>query len=85
MGRVKVGIDKRKYEGKLFACDMNPHKMCLRIGQKLTLPADEGKKTAVIKKLYRNHALCLVNGRFMESYTYNELACLLRRKEPVHE
>lgn len=76
--RVSVGFDrKRRYDGRLHVSQMNPATLCIRIGQRITMNDEEnGKRTAVIKKLYKNHALCLINGRFYESYTYNELACL---------
>lgn len=53
----------------------------LYIGQMLKLVetnrnGDKIKKTVQIKKLYRHHALCRVNGTYNECFSYNELSLM---------
>lgn len=50
----------------------------LHIGQMIKLEetdrnGDRKKKTIQIKKFYRNHVLCRVNGKYNESFSYEEL------------
>lgn len=50
----------------------------LYIGQMLKLVetnrnGDRIKKTVQIKKIYRHHALCRVNGTYNECFSYDEL------------
>lgn len=62
------------------ADEITPEGLMLVPGKELKLyEHDPGTKCGIrrkhvrIVKLYRHHALCKVNGRHMESYTYNEL------------
>lgn len=63
----------------MMAEEMNPDSLLLREGQEFTAyeydPDTKGKRKRHIKliKLYRHHALCMVNGRHMECFTYSEL------------
>ncbi len=71
---------------RLFAKDMNHKKLGIKVGQTFEIvkvdKANQQKwvKKAIVKKLYPRHALCLVNGRFRECFTYSELACLVNKK-----
>lgn len=59
--------------------EMNPGSLYLREGQVITVNEFDSdtrrnqKKYIQIIKLYRHHALCMVNGKHRESFTYNEL------------
>lgn len=76
--------ESRQRQVILRASDLTPEKMNLAIGDTMYVyketPMDEreiGRKRRVpvkVLKLYRNHALCLVNGRYNEAFTYAELA-----------
>ena len=63
----------------MMAEEMNPDSLCLKEGQVLAFPehdpetAEKRKKHIKIIKFYRHHALCKVNGRHMECFTYSEL------------
>lgn len=71
---------------RLFAKDMNHRKLGIKVGQTFEIVKidkvnrQKRVKKAIVKKLYPRHALCLVNGRFRECFTYNELACLVNKK-----
>lgn len=63
-----------------MADEITPTNLMLTVGQELKLYEHDPdtkfgirRKYVKIVKLYRHHALCKVNGRHMESYTYNEL------------
>lgn len=77
--KINHGIRKKKYENWKTQEDMTPGSLLLKIGQEFrTFEHDPGthqarRKHVKIIKLYRHHALCRVNGRHLESYTYNEL------------
>lgn len=82
--------DIEKEKEMLLAEQVNAKTLHLRVGQIITVQetmpnGDRKKKKAEIRKLYKNHALCRVIGRFNECYTYNELACIIRRREKNHE
>ena len=63
----------------MMAEEMNPGSLLLREGQEFTAyehdPDSKGKRKKHIRiiKLYRHHALCRVNTRHMECFTYSEL------------
>ncbi len=71
---------------RLFAKDMNHSKLGIRVGQTFEIVKvdkvnkQKRVKKAIVKKLYPKHALCIVNGRHRECFTYNELACLINKK-----
>ena len=80
--------DLSRETNMLFVKDINNNALGLRVGQSFRVLSndEDGRcKNAVIKKLFQYHALCRVNGRFNECYTYNELACIIRRREKNHE
>lgn len=60
--------------------DMNPKSLCLKVGQTFEriVKSDNGHETRKerieVRKFYRNHVLCRVNGRKNECFTYNELS-----------
>ena len=76
--------ESRQRQVILRASDLTPAKLNLAIGDTAYVykeaPMDEreiGRKrrvTVKVLKLYRNHALCRVNGRYNEAFTYAELA-----------
>lgn len=62
------------------ADEITPANLMLAVGQELKLyehdpdtKCEIRRKHVRIVKLYRHHELCRVNGRHLESYTYNEL------------
>lgn len=76
--------ETRQRQAFIRTSDLTPTRMNLAIGDVVYIfkPAalDErelGRKKRVpvkILKLYRNHALCQVGGKFNEAFTYAELA-----------
>lgn len=61
---------------------LEPKSIGLYIGQVFTMRRPNGIKKVMIKKFYKNHALCLVNGKYHESVTYFEfLTNVLGRKD----
>lgn len=71
--------DNKRDTLRLTIDDMNPKRLNLHIGQELQLEikkenGDTSIKKAVVKKFYKNHVLCRVNGRFSECFTYNQLS-----------
>lgn len=80
--RVKTGQirDPKPENGRCMTSEeMNPGSLYLREGQEFFLLERDPitqlprKKNIRIVKLYKHHALCRVNGRHLESFTYNEL------------
>lgn len=66
----------------MTAEEMTPGSLYLREGQEFTayehdpVTRNTRKRSIKITKLYKHHALCKVNGRHMECFTYNELYTL---------
>lgn len=59
-----------------------PQHIGLYIGQVFSMRRPGGVKKVMIKKFYRHHALCLVNGKYYESVKYFEfLTNILGRKD----
>lgn len=86
--RVSHGaVAVREPAVQLMAEDMTPRRLHLYIGQMVdVLLKDENgnykrKGTIEIRKLYKHHALCKVNGRWNESFTYNELSTMAAVRE----
>lgn len=76
--------ESRQRQVILRVSDLTPAKLNLAIGDTAYVykeaPMDEreiGRKRRVpvkVLKLYQNHAICRVNGRYNEAFTYAELA-----------
>ncbi len=80
--KLIVGVTKEpKTDIRLTAEDMTPVRLNLYKGQNISVlfTDEEGNKKkgfVQIRKLYKHHALCKVNGRRNECYSYNELSTL---------
>ncbi len=96
--RVKTGQirDPKPENGRCMTIEeMNPGSLYLREGQVFTLQERDPitqlprKKNIRIVKLYEHHALCRVNGRYLESFTYSELylmkAGVMRKFEEIYQ
>ena len=89
--RGKTGhYESAMQEGKMYKESLNPRSLCLHEGQilKRRIKADNGQypqtQTIKIVKLYQHHALCRVNGRHRESFTYNEMSQWKGVKNKIH-
>lgn len=84
--KISAGTVKEVKGPRMTVDDMNPVRLCLYIGQlfqivKTDNHGNESKKNVQIKKFFKNHALCKVNGRTNECFTYNELATMAAQKK----
>lgn len=86
--KINHGIGRiREPEIQLTDEDMTPGRLHLYIGKTIAVifKDEHGnfrkKGTIEIRKLYRHHALCKVNGKWSECFTYNELSTMAAVRE----
>lgn len=83
--KISAGTVREVKVPRMTVDDMNPVMLCLYIGQHFQIVktdnhGNESKKNVQIKKFFKNHALCKVNGQ-NECFTYNELASMVAQKK----
>lgn len=88
----RITVGKEPYtDRKLTEHDMNPRSLKLYVGQILNVSFTDEKSGnrrkgfIQIKKLFEHHALCKVNGKFNECYTYNELSTMVAVREGLKD
>ena len=70
MDFIKAEVKKRLHEGERYKV-----RTSMSDGEKMLQKWDKRVK---ILKYYDGHALCMVNGKYRQSYTYQDLFDLIR-------
>lgn len=84
-------VAAKKEGSSIKVKDLNPRSIHLYVGQILSAmyydkdTGERRKRTIQIKKMYKHHALCKVNGRYNESYTYSELSTMLLNRRTFND
>lgn len=89
-GKINVQDEDRKGAMILKQRDMNPQSLCLKIGQRFVIEGrkdngDKYKKSVELRKFYKNHVLCKVNGIRTECFTYNQLSQLAQVRKGIQD